>query len=904
MRRNRPASRWVRKNRLHGLDTWGRGPAPETLEPRLLLAAAVLTYHNDNASTGQNLAETTLTPADVNPTQFGKLDSVPLDGTAYAQPLYVPSVAVSGQGTHNVVYVATEHDSLYAIDADTGAVLWKDSFIDPAAGVTTIPFDDPANGNFAEIGISGDPVIDPNTGTLYLVARTEEVVDGVSHYVQRLHAIDITSGAEKFGGPVVIADTSFDGTYYTYNSGPSVAGNGDGSSNGVVTFNAMRQNQRVALTEANGNIYVGWASVGDVGPYQGWILGFNAATLALDAVFNDAPNGTEAGIWESQGRIAVDDSGDLYFETGNGTFDTTLNAAGFPIDGDYGDSFVKLAPDSSTPADPNINGWGLKVVDYFTPSNQQSLNDVDDDLGSGGPLLLPDSAGDAAHPHLLIGAGKEGKIYLIDADNMGHFDPNADHVVQETGAGLIGDGSYGTPAYFNGTFYYGGFGDQVKAFSVSNAALSTAPTSQSPNFMDYGGTTPSVSADGTSNGIVWALDYNGTGVLYAYDASNLANELYDSTQAAGGRDQVGASAAFTVPTVVNGKVYVAGESLTIYGELSTPATATSLKQDATTQGTWMGTYGGQGYDVIDGSSSLPSYATVTPSGQSNYVWAASTGDPRALQTAGGSSRIAATWYSATSFTVDVNLTDGQKHDLELYFLDWDNLGRTEQVQISDAGSGAVLSTQTVSSFISGVYLDYAVSGNLMITISNLAGKNAVLSGLFLDPATTTASTATFLGQNATTEGTWTGIYGAQGYEVIGGSTSLPGSATITPSGQSSYTWAGSTTDARALQTSPGASSQVAATWYSATSFSVDVNLTDGQQHNLELYFLDWDDLGRSEQVQISDAGSGAVLSTQTVSSFQSGVYLDYAVRGNLVITITSLAGKNAVLSGLFLDQAS
>ena len=300
-------------------------------------------------------------------------------------------------------------------------------------------------------------------------------------------------------------------------------------------------------------------------------------------------------------------------------------------------------------------------------------------------------------------------------------------------AGLLGSGSWGTPAYFNGTFYYGGFVDQVKAFSVSNAAFSTAPTSQSPDFMDYGGTTPSVSADGTSNGIVWALeyDYSGAGVLHAYDASNLSNELYNSTHAAGGRDQVGASASFTVPTVVNGKVYVAGGSLTIYGELSTPATATFLKQDATTQGTWMGTYGGQGYDVIDGSSSLPGYASVTPSGQSDYVWASSTGDGRALQTSGGSSRIAATWYSATSFSVDVDLTDGQQHNLELYFLDWDNLGRSEQVQISDATSGAVLSAQSVSSFQSGVYLDYAVSGNIVVTITNQGGKNAVLSGLFL-----------------------------------------------------------------------------------------------------------------------------------------------------------------------------
>ena len=390
MGRKRSESRVDRKFRLRSLEYRGLRPGPETLEPQLLLAAAVLTYHNDNASTGQNLAETVLSPADVNSTQFGKLASVSLDGYAYAQPLYVPSVAVSGQGTHNVVYVATEHDSLYAIDADTGAVLWKDSFINPAAGVTTVPSGDVASSDISpEIGISGAPVIDGATNTLYLVAKTKEVGGGIDHYVQRLHAIDITSGAEKFGGPVVIANTSYNGSSYTYNSGPSVAGNGAGSVNGVVTFNALRQNQRMALTEAHGNIYIAWSSHGDKGPYHGWIVGYNATNLGLAAVFNADPNGSDTGIWEGQGRFSVDSGGDLYFETGNGTFDTTLNCAGFPVNGDYGDSFVKIAPDSSTASNPNINGWGLKVVDYFTPWNQASLSAADGDLGSGGPLLLP-----------------------------------------------------------------------------------------------------------------------------------------------------------------------------------------------------------------------------------------------------------------------------------------------------------------------------------------------------------------------------------------------------------------------------------------------------------------------------------------------------------------------------------
>jgi hypothetical protein len=570
-----------------GLDHRRLGPSPEALEPRLLLAASVLTYHNDGASTGQDLAETTLTPADVNTAQFGKLATVPLDGAVYGQPLYVPGVSISGQGVHNVVYVATERDCLYAIDADTGAVLWKDSFIDPVAGITTVPTGDvDAYDILPEIGITSTPVIDAATGALYLVAETKDVVDGVDHYVQTLHAIDITSGAEALGGPVVIADTSYDGSTYTYNSGPSVAGDGAGSINGVVTYNTLRQNQRSALTLADGNVYIASASHGDNDPYHGWIIGYSATTLALTAVFNADPNGSDAGIWESGGGLAVDSSGDLYFETGNGTFDTTPNAAGFPIDGDYGDSFVKVAPDSSTPADPNINGWGLKVVDYFTPSDQATLNDVDEDLGSGGPMLLPASAGDTAHPNLLIGAGKEGTIYLIDCDNMGHYDPNGDHVVQESAPGTIGTstpgfigGEFGTAAYFDGSFYYGGIGDHIKQFSVADAAFNAIPASESPNAIAYPGATPNISADGSSDGILWALDNgaNGTGgpaVLDAYDASNLSHELHSSAEASGGRDQAGPAVKFSVPTVADGHVFVGTENeLDVYGLLASIADA-------------------------------------------------------------------------------------------------------------------------------------------------------------------------------------------------------------------------------------------------------------------------------------------------------------------------------------------
>jgi hypothetical protein len=535
-------------------------PVLEALESRYAPSVSVLTYHDNAASTGLNAAETALTASNVNSASFGKVFSSGVDGQVYAQPLVMAGVNITTgaePGVHDVVFVATEHDSLYAFDASTGNLLWHDALLPSKyqGTVTSVPSADVGTNDLSpEIGITSTPVIDPSTGTLYLEEKTKEVISGNTHYMHWLQAISVSNGAARFGGPVVIADSIGD----TYVSGPIVNGNGNsahGLPSGEVGFDALRQMNRAALSLVNGTLYLGYASHGDNQPYNGWVLGYSAATLHLTGVFCSTPNGTEGGIWQGGGRIAADAGGFLYVETGNGTFDTTLNAQGFPSSGDYGDSFVKLAVDPTTTAmHQNINGWGLKAVDYFTPQNQDMLNSGDLDLGSGGPLLLPASAGSAAHPQLLVGSGKQGAIYLIDCRNMGHFHSSTDNIVQELPAGTL-SGSFDTASYFNGQIYYGGPGDSLKAFSIHNAQLSLSPTSQSSGSFDFPGDTLSISANGFKNGIVWALE-RGSNELRAYDAGNLANALYTSDQAANQRDQLGATIKFAVPTEANGHVYV------------------------------------------------------------------------------------------------------------------------------------------------------------------------------------------------------------------------------------------------------------------------------------------------------------------------------------------------------------
>ena len=505
----------------------------------------VLTYHNDLARTGQNLAETELTPANVNMRQFGKLFSYPVDGYVYAQPLYLAGVDIPGKGRHNVVFVATEHDSVYAFDADSAAgansaPLWQVSFINPAAGVTTVPFQNVFNCTqiVPEIGITGTPVIDPASGTLYVVAMTMETSGGATTYAHRLHALDLATGAERDGSPVLIQ--------------ASVPGTGDRGS--TVTFIPRNYKGRPGLLLLNGVVYTAWSSHCDANTYHGWLIGYDAATLRQVSVYNSTPNGSLGSFWASGAAPSVDEQGAIYVISGNGTFDADTGGQ------NLGESFIKLA----------VSPSGLSVVDYFAPFNQLDLNRRDVDTGSSGALLLPDSAGSPAHPRLLVSAGKEGRIYLLDRDNLGHFQPNSDSQIVQSLPNAVG-GLFSMPAWFNGKVYFSGSGDFLKAFPIANAAFAATPSSQSAVRFGGLGAVPSVSANGTANGIVWVIESTGGGTLRAYDAANLATELYDSAQNRA-RDNLGSYVKFSVPSIVNGKVYAGTQnSLAVYGLLGSAA---------------------------------------------------------------------------------------------------------------------------------------------------------------------------------------------------------------------------------------------------------------------------------------------------------------------------------------------
>ncbi|CAB3783353.1 PQQ-binding-like beta-propeller repeat protein [Paraburkholderia fynbosensis] len=485
----------------------------------------VLTYHNDIGRTGQNLNETILTPANVNATTFGKVGYFAADGKVDAQPLFVESLAIAG-GTHNVLYVVTEHDSVYALDADSGAQLWRVSTL----GANETPSDDLGCGQITkEIGITSTPVIDRSrgaNGTIYVVAMSK---DTSGAYHQRVHALDLATGAERLNGPTEVT--------------ASYPGSGANSFNGNVLFAPSSYAERAGLLQLGGVIYTTWTSHCDEGAYTGWIMGYSADTLQQTSLLNVTPNGSGGAIWMS-GAGPASDGANIYLLDANGTFDTTMTAGGFPAQHNFGNSYLKLG-----------TAGALAVADYFAMSNTVQQSKADEDLGSGGAIVLPDlTDANGVVQHLTLGTGKDGIIYVLNRDSMGKFNAASNNIYQEI-QGVLAGGEFGMPAYFNGRLYFGSVGDNLKAFTVTHARLSTAPSAQTSMTFAYPGTTPSISANGTANGIVWAAENGATAALHAFDPANLAVELYNSNQM-GTRDQFGAGNKFITPMIANGKVYV------------------------------------------------------------------------------------------------------------------------------------------------------------------------------------------------------------------------------------------------------------------------------------------------------------------------------------------------------------
>lgn len=533
--------------------------------------AGIFTRHGDGARTGQNLQEYALTPTLVSTAgRFGKLFQCTIDGSAYAQPLYVANFAIAG-GVHNVLFVATENDSVYAFDADAAPCVtyWHASFVNGTTIVpvpAAIPYQSSLLANWDilnQIGITGTPVIDSSSATLFVVAKTQET-DSSNNvtYHDRLHALSLSTGSEQAHSPLDITAT------VSANSGP-------------VSFTPLTQNQRPALLLSNYSggtaVYIAWASYGDLGTYYGWLMAFDATTLAPIAVWNDTPNGMEGGIWMSDGGIAVDSSGALFVSTGNGTFDDTADVVPpMAPNNDFGESFVKLDPSA------------LTVSDYYTPSQNAAWTARDEDLSSSGVVVLPDGEGPSAHPNLLVGSDKQGHLWLIDRDAMSGFNATADNTVQYLTMPNIGschlNCTYSTPAYYNGTVYIGMNSNAVAAYPLTSGLFSESagiatPSSLSSQIYQYPAPTPVISASPAGNAIVWVLDTSANGtattgtqttlgpaILRAYDAGNLATNLYSSSTIAS--DAAGNAVKFVEPVIANGKVYVGGAlTVTVYGVL-------------------------------------------------------------------------------------------------------------------------------------------------------------------------------------------------------------------------------------------------------------------------------------------------------------------------------------------------
>lgn len=505
----------------------------------------VLTWHNDNLRTGLNPNEAILTTANVRSSTFGLRFDFVVDGKVDGEPLYVSAVRFPTQGVHNVIYVVTENNSVYAIDADTGKQYWHVTAL--ISGEMTSD-DRGCAAVTPKIGITATPVIDPKAGphgTIFIVSASKDAA-GKYHY--RVHAMDLTTGAEEFGGPQEVQAT--------------YVGKGDNSVNGTVIFDPAQYLDRPALLLLNGVIYTSWGSHCDTSPYTSWMIGYNETNLQQTGVIDFVPNGSKGAPWNAGAGPAADAQGNIYISLGNGTFDTTTTASGFPYLADYGNSVVKL----------NMLNGRLSVADYWTMSNTVDESDTDMDLSSGGTMLLPDMTDATGKTrHLAVTAGKDTHLYVVDRDNMGHFNAGSNANVYQDLAGALPGGVWASPAFFNNQIYYGTRSQPIIAFQINSARVSSSPLSSTRTAFAYPGTTPSMSAYGNTNGIVWAAENIQTPVLHAYDARNLSTELYNSNQAANSRDHFfGNGNKFFTPMIANGKVYVGTTgSVAAFGLLTT-----------------------------------------------------------------------------------------------------------------------------------------------------------------------------------------------------------------------------------------------------------------------------------------------------------------------------------------------
>jgi len=498
----------------------------------------VLTYHNNNFRNGLNNLETQLTLGNVNYHSFGLLFVLRADGLVDAEPLYISSLKIGGV-THNALIVATEHDSVYAFDADNGATLWHVTTLEP--GET--PSDDRGCSQVTpEIGITSTPVIyRPKTGVpvIYLVAMSK---DNSGNYHQRLHALNAVSGAEVLGGPVDIT--------------AKYPGTGDDSRNGYVFFDPAQYKERAGLLLTGGTVYLAWASHCDYRPYTGWIMGYSAKTLAQTTVLNVTPNGNEGAVWGSGAGMTADTAGNIFLLDANGVFDSTLNLQGFPSEGDYGNAFLRLT-----------TSGGLAVADYFEMDNESQENATDTDLGSGGAVLvnLYDSNGKLWQ--LGVGAGKDSNLYVVDRTNMGKFNSNSNNLYQELD-GVLPGGIWSMPAAWNGNVYYGPVNHSILEFRFKDAKLLSSPVAQTTQLFPYPGATPSITTNAGQNAILWATANTNPAVLFAFSARTL-QMLYDSNQASNGRDHFGNGNKFITPMITHGKVYIGTQNgVGVFGLLS------------------------------------------------------------------------------------------------------------------------------------------------------------------------------------------------------------------------------------------------------------------------------------------------------------------------------------------------